>query len=315
MQLPAQTGQALPRGFPIAIHGQVRYASGSRPAENVLVQLETVSGGLIAQTRTDRDGKFEFANISQEMYRVTATAEGFRPSSQTVNLETVAHEYVILSLVPNNLAASAGPVEMGTLPASVPKEAREEYDKGRSAILNGSDPAKGIPHLEKAVRIYPDFLQAQLLLGTTYMDVHEAEKAEAALKRVLKIDPKTPQAYFALGEIYRERKEYPAAEEAIRHGLSLNDSSWQGHLALGRLYWQMGDVPKAGSEVGRTIQLKPDEAEAYLLAGNVFLKASKPTEALRMFNEYLRLDPKGRYAGQTRRLVEQLDKSLANSKH
>jgi Flp pilus assembly protein TadD len=296
----------------VSIHGEVRYAQGGKPVENALVVLESFAGGMVAQARTDRGGKFDFSNIGQANYRVTATMEGYQVASQEINLNTTFTEYVILTLVAKKQGAD-GKSEAGStivIDPKVPQEARAEFEKGRSEILSGSDPAKGIPYLQKAVKIYPAFLQAQLLLGTAYMDSHQVEKAEPALKRVLELDPKTAQAYLALGEIYRETKRYPEAEKMLLQGLQLNDSSWQGHFSLGRLYWDTGNVPKAGMEIGRTLQLNPEAAEAYIFAGNLFLKAGKAQEALQMFMKYLELSPKGQYAEQTQKVVQKIKKSL-----
>ncbi len=293
----------------VSIHGEVRYAAGGKPAENVLVVLESFSGGMIAQARTDRVGKFDFSDIAQATYRVTASLEGYQDASQEVDLNTTFTQYIILTLAVKKSGSAAGtPV---VIDSRIPHDALEEFEKGRAALLDGSDPGKGIPHLEKATKIYPAYLQAQLLLGTAYMDSHQVEKAESALKRVLEIDPKTAQAYLALGEIYRETKRYPEAEKTLTQGLKLNDASWQGHFSLGRLYWDTGDVPKSGAEIGRTLQLNPEAADAYLLAGNLFLKAGKAQEAFQMFSKYLSLAPKGQYADQTRKVVEKLKKSLA----
>jgi Flp pilus assembly protein TadD len=296
-------------GVYAGIHGEVRYSRGGGTVENVLVQLDLRSGGLVAQVRTDRTGKFGFSGLAPAMYLVTASIEGFESARQEVDLTTSAAEFVILTLVPKKGQITPKSLPSEILPVSTPKQAIDEYDLGRSQLLNSSDPRKAIPHLEKAVSIYPDFLQAQLLLGTAYMDAHQVEKAESALKRVLAIEPKTPQALMALGELYRQKKNYPEAEKMIQGAVQLNNSSWQTHSALGRLYWEMGDIPRAGAEVGRALQINSGAAEAYLLAGNIFLKANRAQEALQMFNEYLRLEPAGPYAEATRKVVETLKTS------
>ncbi len=296
--------------MPVSIHGEVRYAEAGKQAENVLVVLESFAGGVVAQTRTDRSGKFDFSNIGQAIYRVTASMEGFQPVTQEVNLATTNTEYIVLTLVPKKSgpADHPGPGMEMSIDARVPEEARAAYEKGRSELSKGSEAAKGISDLEKAVKIYPSFLEARLLLGTAYMDVRQFEKAEASLKRVLEINPKTAQAFFALGEIYRLRKNFPEAERTLAQGLQLSGNSWEGHFALARLYWEEADVAKAGAEVGRTLQLNPDCAEAYLFAGNIFLKANKAPEALQMFREYLRLAPTGQFAEQTRKAVQRIEK-------
>jgi len=173
--------------------------------------------------------------------------------------------------------------------------------------------AKAIRHLEKAVNLYPNFLEAQMKLGTAYMDTKQWDKAEKALRRTLEIDPKTSNAFFALGEVYASEEKYSEAESILRKGFKLNEKSWHGHLALGHVYWDMGNWLKAGPEVGRALQLKPDSAEGHLLAGNILLKARQPQNALVEFEEYLRLAPAGEFAGQARGIASKLKTALAGS--
>lgn len=82
--------------------------------------------------------------------------------------------------------------------------------------------------------------------------------------------------------------------------------SWHGHFTMGRLYWDMGDVAKAGLAIGRTLKLKPDFAEGHLLAGNILLRINQQERAVTEYQEYLRLEPRGEFATQTRELVEKL---------
>ncbi|MBZ5499449.1 MAG: tetratricopeptide repeat protein [Acidobacteriia bacterium] len=313
--LPAQE-QKYPRGLQITIQGEVRYAQGGRAAENVLVRLEYLSGGMAGQVRTDRTGKFSFAGITQSLYRVTVSTVGYQPATQDVDLTTSPNAHIILTLAPDK-PVQENRVSQNTdsmIDSKVPIEARDEYEKGRATLLDGSDPANGIQHLENAVKIYPGFLQAQLLLGTAYLDLHQMDKAESALKRVLEMNPKAGPALLALGEVYLETKRFPEAEKALQQGLQWDNASWQGHLAMGRLYLDTGDAAKAGPEIGRALQLKPDNAETYLYAGNLLLKANKAEDALQMFSQYLHLAPKGQYAAETQKVVEKIKKAIAEKK-
>lgn len=295
------------------IHGQVRYADGSAPAQFVLVQLEQFSGGFVGEIRTDRTGNFRFPGLRPTRYRITVTAPGFQKEEQEVDLETFSSNYIQFRLRKAFVDIPVAPAKGSDMiiDIHVPVEARDEFEKGRRALLDEKNFETGIEHLEKAVKIYPNFLDAHLLLGTACMDSHQLDKAEHALQEVLKINPKTPTALVALGEVYRERGRYDAAEKNLQEGLKLDDHSWQGHLALARLYWETKKVEKAGPEVGRTIQLKPDCAEAHLLGGNILLRARQAENALLMFEEYLRLEPNGAYAQQTRELVGKIKQALA----
>jgi len=51
-----------------------------------------------------------------------------------------------------------------------------------------------------------------------------------------------------------------------------------------------------------------------LLKGNLLLKARRTEEALRQFEEYVRLDPNGPFVNQTRALVQRIKVALADPK-
>src|SRR5258708_6029280 len=81
---------------------------------------------------------------------------------------------------------------------------------------------------------------------------------------------------------------------------------WQGHFTLGRVYLELRNLIKAGHHVGRTIQLRPEYADAHLLGGNILMQAGLAKNALIEYEEYLRLEPKGQFADQTRAIVDRI---------
>lgn len=295
-------------------HGQVRYDGGA-PAFKILVRLERFDGGLVGQEYTDRNGKFRFNGLKPFTYVVTIHLPGYQDIRQQVELVTTNNDYAVFTLRPegsSTATSSSGAAVI--LDVKVPLEARREFERGRAALLEQARPQEGISHLEKAISLYPNFLEAHLMLGTAYMDAGQLEKAESTLSKALSINQKAAEAYFALGEVYRQQKKYADAEKMLREGLKLQERSWQGHFTLGRLYWDMNEWVKAGREVAKTLQLKPDLAEAHLLGGNILLRARKNEDALLEFEEYLRLDPKGKFAAQARETVAKLKKALADNK-
>ena len=298
---------------PVEIRGQVRYARGNAPAENVLVRLESLNGGYVGEDRTDRLGKFVFSRLNPIQYFVSLRYPGFQEIRREVNLVMVASEYLQLQLVPDEAAPAPAPSGFFTkvIDANVPAEARHEYEKGETALLNRKFD-EGVTHLEKAVQLYPKFVQAQLRLGTAYMDAKQWDKAEQEVKRALAIDPKVANGHFALGAVYLKQERLDESEKSLLKGLEIENRAWQGHFLLGRTYWtrnSSGDLYKAARQVALTLQLKYDFADAHLLAGNIWMRAQKKTEALFEFQEYLRLAPKGEFVAQTRDMMQKIKMS------
>ena len=292
---------------PFQVTGQVRYVNGT-PANDILVHLETLTGGYVGDVRTDRQGKFRFQNLLPIQYQMRIRIPGFKEIDHEVNLVMVSSENLQFQLVAD--APARPPLSKTVLDASVPAEARKEFERAEAALETHKKEkiSEGIHHLEKAISLYPNFLEAQLKLGVAYMDLQQWDRAERELRRALEINPKTANALFALGEIYWRQKKYDQAESALREGLSIEDRSWQGHFTLGRLYLSKGDIAKAGKQIALAIQLNPNLAEAHLLAGDILLRANKREDALAEFQEYLRLAPNGEYVEQARAAVEKLKK-------
>jgi Flp pilus assembly protein TadD len=302
-----------PSSIQLHIHGQVRYAPGARAAEFVLVRLESFRGGVIAEVQTDRTGKFIFTGLGPELYIVSIRTPGYKEVQQQVDLSTQPSDYVQFQLVAEDpkIVPASSTKRPGVVDANVPTKAREEFEKGRDALLQTNNLNEGILHLQKAVTIYPKYLEALLMLGTAYMDTHDWPNAEGTLRQVLALDPKIIGAHFALGELYFRQKRYPDAETEMLAGIKLDDRSVQGHYMLGRLYYEMGNLAKAGPHVGTALQLNPRFARGHLLAGNILLHARQPENALVEFEEYIRLEPKGEFVDEARATAQKIRRALA----
>ena len=290
--------------------GQVRIAETGLPANRVPIRLERFGGGLVDQIDTDSTGRFRFPNLQRGYYRVICNAPGFRPAQQDADLQVMFRAFLVFELTPEN---SSPNTLLDVIDARAPAGAREELIRGRAALGKKSY-EEAVSHLQKAIDVYPGFYEAHLLLGTALMDTREWKKAEAAFQRAVDLKAGSAAAILFLGEVYWRQKRYDEAEKTLLDGLKLDDKSWHGYFTLARLHWDLNNISKAGPAIGRTLQLKPDFAEAHLLAGNILLKINQQERALAEYQEYLRLEPKGEFAVQTRELVQKLSKTIVENK-
>jgi tetratricopeptide (TPR) repeat protein len=294
----------------VEVVGQVRLVDSGQPAHRISVRLERFGGGTIDQMETDSGGRFRFANLARGYYKVVVNAPGYRAVQQDADLQVVFRAYLVFELAPDKPGAAT---LIDVIDARAPPEARDELMKGREALSKKSYP-EAVGHLQKAINLYPAFYEAHLLLGTSFVDQREWQKAEGAFQSALELKASSAAAMLSLGEVYWRQKRYDEAEKTLLDGLKLDDKSWHGYFTLARLYWDRENIAKAAPAIGHTLQLKPDFAEAHLLAGNILLKVNQQQRALTEYQEYLRLEPKGEFAQQTRELVEKLNKALGENK-
>ena len=311
----------------VEIHGQVRFAQGGAPAANVVVRLESYDGGgSISEAFTDRLGKFRFTGLPPAQYSVRVRQSGYLDAQQSVDMTTTARGLVMLQLSRDNSSSSTTTVA-GVVNAKVPAAAQKEFDKGVAALAEGGKEkiTFAVRCFEKAVSIYPAFVEARLKLGTAHMDLGEWLKAEKELRATIDVDAKAFNAFFALGEVYLRQNKIAEAETVLVQGLAIQDASYLGHLNLARVYWEKARaikdlaqakpaLEKSYEEVKRALTLNPDLASAHLLKGNLLLRVSRTADALVEFGEYLRLEPNGPFAAETRALVDKIKKATSQSR-
>jgi len=310
----------------VEIHGQVRFVDGGAPAANVLVRLESYdSGGSISEAFTDRLGKFRFTGLPPAQYSVRVRQEGYRDAQQNVDMTTTSNGLVMLQL--SRDVSGPNKSMMGSIDAHVPAAAQKEFDKGVAALDQGGKDKLtfAVKCFEKAVTIDPQFVEARLRLGTGYMDLEQWDKAEKALLATLEVDPKAFNALFALSEIYLRENKISDAEKVLTKGLAVQDASYLGHLNLARVYWEKSReikdlaqakpaLEKSYEEVKRALILNPGLGSAHLLKGNLLLRVGRANDAVTEFNEYLRLEPNGPFATETRTLVDKIKKATSQSR-
>ena len=319
--------QNSPTTSTVEIHGQVRFAEGGAPAENVVVRLESFDGGgSISEAFTDRLGKFSFSGLPPAQYSVRVRQTGYRDAQQNIDMTTTANGLVLLQLSRDRSSTSTTPVA-GSIDANVPPAAQKEFDKGLAALAEGGKDKTALAarHFEKAVSLYPKFVEARLRLGTAYMDLAQWDQAEEALLATIAVEAKAFNAFFALGEIYLRENKIAEAEKILVQGLAIQDQSYLGHMNLARVYWEKAraikdlaqakpSLEKSYEEVKRALTLNPSLPGAHLLKGNLLLRVSRTADALIEFSEYLRLEPNGPFAAETRALVDKIKKATSQSR-
>ena len=112
---------------------------------------------------------------------------GSEPRPVEISRQMIRRGQVFLTLKSDKL--TAGPtVAPGMLDAKVPAEAQKEYQKGQAA-LEEKNSKKAIPHLEKAVNLYPAFYQAQF-------------QTIEAFQKAIELKPKSATSHFNLGVVF-----------------------------------------------------------------------------------------------------------------
>lgn len=113
---------------------------------------------------------------------------------------------------------------------------------------NLKDYDKALQYAEKAVQLQPGFT-AYYNLGLIYANKNEAKKALEALDKALLANPASYQAHYQKGAIYSSRKEYEKAIEFYQQSIKLNPQYDRAILGLAGAYYFQGDKTSAQKQI------------------------------------------------------------------
>ena len=313
--LPLVSQQQTP-SFRTFIHGTVRDAVTHRPLERVIVMVEAGASGYAGQAQTDPSGNFNLPGLGQDIYEVRVRLAGYEEVSQRVDLTMPSSNYLNFELRPKPgtgppAVAPEGPdARLDARLAAVPDKARKEFTKARDLWQQGKDPQDTVDHLQKAIKAYPGFADAYVMMATAYIRQNKSDDAKSALDHAISLDPKLPEARLTMGMLQNSKKDYPDAEKSLLEGLKLEDNSAQGHYELAKTYWALGRWHEAEPHALKAASLDPNLAAVHVLLGNIALRKQDAPTALQEFQTYLKLDPKGPMAQGTDAMVKKIQEVL-----
>lgn len=315
----AQRGGGGGPGMPTrtSISGTVKDAATHQALARVVVMVESRDGGYSTQAETDSNGRFTAQGVGAGQYIVQVRFPGYDDASREVNLDTDPMAYLTFELKPRHGAGASAITRSGldVRLAAVPDKAKKEFSKARELWQDGKDLQGCVDHLNKAIKDYPKFADAYVLLASVDMQMHNVTEAKASLDKAIAIDPKLPDARFTLGKIEVFEKDFSSAETTLSAALQLDDSSAEGHYELARAYFGLQRWDDAEPHVKKAMSLMPSLAPAHILAGDLALRRNDADGALKEFREYLKLDPNGPMAQGAQQMIKKIQDATGPQAH
>ena len=306
----AQSGSDLESGT--SFQGRVQYENDA-PAQFVQVELWT-DGESSWRTFaiTDRMGKFH-TGAPCMIIKYKIETPGFRPVSGQVDMSTNpcrALENITLRTMPGTRIPGSEAPSSGTVDeriAAIPTNARKEFDAGQKAV-NHNAYARAIPHLQKAISLYPRYAEAYQLLGVAQLQRNQGPQAEASLVKAVEIEDRMPRAQYLLGVLYAMTNRADLAEKPLNRFAELDPQNPDAQLELAKVTFALSKFPDAEMHARKSIDLKETNAGAYVVLGYALLRQNKPEDARQAFQQLLKLDPSNPMAADVKNMIVQIDK-------
>ncbi|HXM21769.1 MAG TPA: protein kinase [Terriglobales bacterium] len=171
------------------------------------------------------------------------------------------------------------PLEQATTPSL---EALHAYTLGDQSVVRGGDSAGGVPFLQRAVQIDPNFAFAHIVLGFAYSNLSESRLAAASVRKGYELRERASDwekleieaAYYDVvtGDLDKARKSCELFAQTYPR-------NWSPHDLLAGIWNGLGQYDKAVAEYREALRLNPANGLDYADLVGSYLALNRFTEA------------------------------------
>lgn len=211
------------------LQGKVITPGGTQPTSPVRVKL-TFNGRPIHETFSDLSGRFTFPGLARGTYQLTAEGDGINFETTAVYAEISAFGSAPQSftqdiqLRPIIRKPTPQPGVINAFSQKIPEAAKQALELGTKLAEEGKTEA-AVENMRKAIKIFPDYFDAHLQLGNTFLKTELFNEAIAELDLARNINPNDERTYQSFGVLMMKQKNFPVAVAVFAEAARLNPAN------------------------------------------------------------------------------------------
>lgn len=167
---------------------------------------------------------------------------------------------------------------------------QKNYQEAR-ALAEKRQWKEALLRLEKIVEQYPDFLDAQFLLGRAYQQTGQDAKALQAFVKVVAGEPDHVGAHHQMALTYERQGQPLKSTEILINLLQIKPSYLPAHYDLGRIYDELQVPQQALERFLKLYQLEPTYSDVAYRLGRLYHLQNKTTEAVNYYQQSVKQKP------------------------
>jgi tetratricopeptide (TPR) repeat protein len=261
--------------------------------DNIFVEVQDSQHRVIESAPVNSTGDFEVRGLKEGTYNVTvrnARGQVLHNDMLSINRHTQGAR-IRMPDRPEPARPVNGSISVSRLQHEVPKSARKLYLAAQKTLHKG-DMAATVEHLQKAVAIDPEYMEAYNNLGSAYMQLDQGQSALAAFRRAAELEPSSPEVHANLAIALITTKDLSEAERAARRAVALNGADTKSRFVLGlTLYTQRKYTLETVDQLGQAIEAFPS---ARIALAAVHAQMGRRDLARQLLTEYLQAGHEGK---------------------
>jgi tetratricopeptide (TPR) repeat protein len=253
---------------------------------------------------TSKESEAVFCGLDFGTYDVDVSAVGYLTNHQELPIVSGSLQAVRLEVI---LQKDPEAVNLSTTDELIPAKARKDQahavEELKSAKFKEAE-----EHLERALKVAPDSVQINFLLGYLFLELRQWEKSESYLTRAATLSPGRVQVLTLLGRVQLQREHYADAQKTLERAVAANSAEWMTHSLLADAYLRQKQFDKAREQA----QLAIDEGKstasiAQLTLGQALANVGRDEEGIRALRAFLQSQPHNPAAPQVRALISEIE--------
>ncbi len=303
------------------IQGRIFFPRGHKSAMRPIVKLQSDSSSELT-TVANVDGSFSFTRLRPDSYTIIVNGgDEYENAFETVTVGTSGavpaqgnpFDYAMpvvyqvqIYLQPKRTGALDSNGATRIVPATVPKPARELFNKGLESARLG-DSKKAIEHFKGAISQAPDFELAYNEMGVQYLTLGQPDQAAEAFAKAVQLAPQEFVARLNYGIALLNLNKFAEAEQQLRQALQKNPAAPTAHYYVALALMKQKQFEGAETEFKVSIKNSNDRiAPAHKYLGGIYWRNKEYTRAADELTKYIELDPKAPDGAQIRATIKDL---------
>ena len=275
------------------------YDPNNTPVENARVELQDDTNSTVSTTRTNLQGRFTFVGMPAGRYDIKVMPLGTSLMEQTqeayvTNLTRLSSDLVFvefhLPFDKRRAAQQPSAAPEAIFVQDVPPDARKLYEDARDHFKEQRE--AGVAKLEDAIKVFPEYFDALALLGGSYFEQKNYEKAYPYYVKAVEVNPRSFHSFYNLGYSLYQVRHYSEALKAAETAKTLDRTSLEAQLLFGTILRINGDFPKAESELKTADSMaKGRNADVHMQLALLYNRTNRNQDAVSELKTYLKLAP------------------------
>ena len=159
------------------------------------------------------------------------------------------------------------------------------------------DPQMSLAVAENWAELYPEDINAHMILAMRYKILNQQENELAAYKKILSLDPGQFDYLLKIADIYKGQDKFDEALEYYQSYADEFPNNSKSFTRLGDLYMTYGDYEQARSYFNKALLVEPDEISIRLSLVKIDTELGRFSQALEEYQDILQdcTTPQERY--------------------